>query len=125
MSGPETNIIERTASKPMVSPFMAKVVGLTFAPGYPRNILQDGSIKNIRLLAVLDNEYDEHAVAVIGNYDTRIGWLPRAIASRLQSELIENHESWTAEVVEVLVHPDNPNNPGLLIRCRRKEQPDG
>ena len=125
MSDIALNIQERTADKPMPSPFLAKVVGLSFRTAYPHNILNGGSATQIRLAAYTDNEHDPYAVAVIGTHNDLLGYLPRAIAWRLHNELLHNPKSWIAETVEVLIHPDNPNQPGLLIRCRRKEQPDG
>jgi hypothetical protein len=66
-----------------------------------------------------DNEYDENAIEVhvpaLGRHGM-IGHIPRELAERLAPQ-IDAGEEWAAEIVAVLVSPENPSNPGIEIEC--------
>lgn len=116
----------------IASSFTFRVVGVTFVvPGYPENIIRLDAIAARSYLngqtleplpAVLlrdpDNPYDANAIAVDVPAVGPIGHVPRALAARLAPHL-DAGEVWQAHVVEVLVSPDNPANPGIDIRVQR------
>ncbi|HUW00758.1 MAG TPA: HIRAN domain-containing protein [Acidimicrobiales bacterium] len=123
-----------------------KVVGLTFVPGYPDNLyrLQEVAAERyltgpsasfgdhdapeplpVVLIRDPDNKYDANAIEVhvpaLGRHGM-IGHVPAkdpAIASKL-APLLDKGEVWKAGMTAVLVHPDNPDNPGIEIRCERQ-----
>jgi hypothetical protein len=64
------------------------------------------------------NEFDPNAIAVDVDGLGRIGHVPRKVSERLAPE-IDAGTGWRAEVREVLVHPDNPNNPGISVWLER------
>lgn len=133
--------VERTKGRRMASPFSAKVVGVTFVPGYPKNLLELSRVmdeyevhrrvedweQRERVPVVLkrnpDNEYDSNAIEVhvpaIGE-DGFIGHLTRPIAARMAPEL-DRGERWLAEVGDVLIDPDHMDRPGISIHCKREE----
>lgn len=120
-----------------------KVVGVTFVPGYPQNLyrLQEIAAENYLsapasfgnnpspegLPAVLirnpDNPHDGNAIEVhvpaLGR-DAMIGHVPRDLAARLAPKM-DDGEEWQAEIVAVLVSPENPRNPGIEVECWRAE----
>jgi hypothetical protein len=116
-----------------------RVVGVTFVPGYPDNLYRLQEVAAERYLSapgtfgaterpeglpvVLirnpDNAYDANAIEVHVPALSRhgmIGHLPRELAERLAPKL-DAGEDWLAEIVAVLVSPENPSNPGIEIEC--------
>jgi hypothetical protein len=98
--------------------FVAKVVGMSFVDGYPANIRElrniDGVTFELRHNPL--NEYDSNAIEV-RLADQMIGHLPRSAAFRV----VQDGNAWSAQLIEVLEHPEHQDNPGLLIRCERKD----
>lgn len=120
--------VERTAGRKMGSPFAAKVVGVSFVPGYPDNILHlgdayfvaeaEGKRLSVTLARNPDNEYDENAIEVHVKGTGMIGHLTRPIAARLAPEL-DAGQVWLAQVETVLINPDHMDRPGISINCKR------
>ena len=121
--------------------FTAKVVGVTFAEGYPENLDRLKEVADLRwllspgtfghddhepepLAAVLnrqpDNPHDPNAVAVLipASDVGHVGHLPRALAARLAPE-IDAGQPWGCEVEQVWMHPEHPDRPGITVRCWR------
>jgi hypothetical protein len=123
--------------------FETKVVGVTFCDGYPRNLYQLEEEVTANYLSGIDrpimadlvrdpgNEHDPNAIRVEVRGIVRgiatleegvilghIGHVGRGLAARLAPE-IDRGEQWEAEVRQVLVHPDNPRNPGIVLWCHR------
>lgn len=112
------------------SRFTVKVVGLTFVDGYPDNLTAlerawyDRSITAPAgqdpepLPAVLrpnpENGHDPNAVEVHVPSVGMLGHVPARLAERLSPCLLDG-EDWQASVEEVLVHPDNPDRPGISV----------
>lgn len=125
--------VARTAGRKMVSPFSAKVVGVSFVPGYPGNLLDlsaisdEARIEGEPLAAVLrrnpNNEYDPNAVEVhvpaLGDGGF-IGHLTRPIVARLAPD-IDAGGRWQAEVDDVLIDPDHMDRPGISINVKRMD----
>lgn len=125
--------VARTAGRKMVSPFSAKVVGVSFVPGYPDNLhrLSAASDEARRLgepLAVVlkrnpKNQYDPNAIEVhvpsLGDGGF-IGHLTRPIVARMALEM-DAGDVWGAEVGDVLIDPDHMDRPGISINCKRGE----
>lgn len=123
--------VARTAGRKMVSPFAAKVVGVSFVPGYPDNLHELSTVSdNARLegeplTAVLRrnpaNKFDPNAVEVhvpaLGD-NGFIGHLTRPIAARLAPDM-DAGGRWQAEVGDVLIDPDHMDRPGISINCKR------
>jgi len=123
-----------------------KVVGVTFVGGYPQNLyrLQDiaatryleapGSLSNpgqieplpVVLIRNPENPHDTNAIEVhvpaLGR-SGMIGHVPAGIAARLAPS-IDAGAAYHSAVVAVLIHPDNPSNPGIEIRLERVADPD-
>jgi hypothetical protein len=123
----------------MVSPFAAKVVGVSFVPGFPDNLFAldrvatEAHMKGEPLTVILvrnpANAYDPNAIEVhvpaLGERWAMIGHLTRPIVARMAPE-IDAGVRWSAQVEQVLMHPDHLDNPGISIRCaRQEEQTDG
>lgn len=116
--------------RPITSGFEAKVVGVAFVPAYPSNLsslrdAQEAAEASGEPLAVIlvrnpDNEFDVNAIQVhvpaLGDQDGFIGHLTSPVARRLAPQM-DSGERWGASVVEVLIHPDHPDRPGISIRC--------
>jgi hypothetical protein len=125
--------VARTAGRKMVSPFGAKVVGVSFVPGYPDNLhrLSAASDEARRLgeplTALLkrnpDNPYDANAIEVhvpsLGEGGF-IGHLTRPIVARMAPEM-DAGDVWLAEVGDVLIDPDHMDRPGISINCKRAD----
>lgn len=95
---------------------MYPVVGLSFIPDYPSNILAlRDSAKGapVQLVRNPDNPYDKNAIEVRLN-GTMLGHLAKEVAARLAPEM-DNGAEWWATIYQVRVSPENPNNPGLDI----------
>lgn len=126
---------EKKNRPPMGSPFTTKVVGVSFAPGWPGTLHRLNEAwdqwehKEEDMPAILvrtpDNEHDPNAIEVhvpaIGGGAHRIGHMTRPLAARLAGE-IDSGIRWDASVVDVLIHPDHMEHPGITIRCRRMER---
>jgi HIRAN domain len=126
--------IARTGERPMVSPFTAKVVGVSFVPSYPDNLyaLDQAQIEAEELgepLVVIlvrnpANSFDANAieahVPALGDEWGMIGHLTRPIAARMAPE-IDSGVRWSAQVVSVLIDPEHLNNPGVSVACARLE----
>jgi hypothetical protein len=118
-----------------------KVVGLTFVPGYPENVLalvadhelaqaretgfvNDGGASVLRVLLRRnpENEHDENAIEVhaptLGRGRTMIGHVPRDLAAKLAPSL-DRGDEWTARVMHVLVDPEHPDRPGVEVALER------
>ncbi len=110
--------------------FSAKVVGVSFAAGYPGNLralhkLATGDVEELRPTLILrhdpENPHDNNAVQVLavrpaGN--RMLGHLPRAVAPRIAGEL-DAGKDWRVIGYEVLEDPRHPDKPGLSINARR------
>lgn len=121
----------------------ARVVGVTFAhehPNggkYPENVYRLQEIHAKRFLraggdktepdplpVVLvrnpANEHDANAIEVhvpaLGRNESMIGHLSREHAEQLAPRM-DAGEVWDAAVVDVLVKPEKPNNPGVDVEC--------
>ena len=125
--------VARTAGRKMPSPFTAKVVGVSFVPGYPDNLhslasaADAATLAGEQLIAVLHrnpaNEYDTNAVEVhvpaLGDAGF-IGHLTRPIVARMAPEM-DAGAIWHAAVVNVLIDPDHLDRPGIEIHCERMD----
>lgn len=101
-----------------------RATGVTFAPGYPRN-LADLSPRCERgpvpaeLFRDLDNGYDANAVS-IRVQGSHVGWVPKELAATIAPE-IDAGQTWGVEILSVPVDPDHPGRPGLSVRLFTKE----
>ena len=126
--------VARTGGRKMpTTQFAAKVVGVSFVPGYPDNItslrdLADEAARlGERMTAVLirnpKNEYDSNAIEVhvpaLGD-NGMIGHVERPLAARMAPE-IDQGTRFLAEVVNVLINPDHPDRPGISINMKRED----
>lgn len=98
------------------------VVGVTFAPGYPFNLLRIGEMQArgesvaLSLRRDPDNKADPNAVAVIEDATGNLlGHLPRGAAGRL-APLLDADESWEITEVAVTTIDYKPSQPGLRVR---------
>lgn len=121
--------------------FSVKVVGLSFVPGYPDNIMELNAIAakqmvdspNVfgdeevmvpilcRLVRNPSNEFDSNAIEVhVPSFEGKemLGHIPAAVSSRL-APLLDAGESWSAAVTNILVDPQHPDNPGILIEVEK------
>lgn len=113
--------LKRTAGRALPPRFTTSVAGVTFAPGYPQNLLallgplEDGPIV-ASLTREPDNEFDPCAVRVdVGGEP--IGHLSRPLAARMAADLDADASSWTAVLSTVLINPGHPDRPGAEIQC--------
>lgn len=116
--------------RPLPHHFASKVRGVTFIESYPGNVLRleellarqylAGAPPGVDALLIPNylNEHDEHAVEVHVPGIGLLGHLPKDVAARL-SPALDAGEQWSARIEEVLVHPDQPTNPGIRIRIQR------
>ena len=128
----EMERIEAGKVGPLPDSWTAKVVGVTFVAGYPKN-LHEVDVISMSRLALGDeplaavivrnpaNQYDANAcevhVPALGD-DGMVGHLPAAVAARL-APLLDAGEQWVAEVGSVLISEENPNRPGISVHVRR------
>lgn len=125
--------VERSGHRKMASPFSAKVVGVSFQPGYPDNLHQLNALANegqgnepatVVLKRNPANKFDANAIEVhvpaLGDGPGFIGHLTRPIAARMAPGM-DAGEQWVAGIESVLVDPDHMDRPGISIRCERKE----
>lgn len=107
------------------------VVGVTFVSTYPDNLHQLEALWHQEghheegLAVVLRrnplNEHDQNAIEVhvpALSGDFMVGHLPAAIAARLAPEL-DGGAEWRSHLVEVLIHSDHPDRPGIRVRLQR------
>lgn len=106
--------------------FTAKVVGLTFQPGYPgslyaleqevglRDVHGDETPVLVDLVRDPHNEHDPNCVDVIGP-DGILGHLPKALSGKIAGRM-DGGEIWFAWVEKVLISEEHGGNPGLEIR---------
>lgn len=123
---------ERSAGRSLPDHFTLKVVGVSFVPSYPDNLLVLGEAaltadnRGEPLVAILirnpDNQFDANAVEVhvpaLGEEYAMIGHLTRPVAARLAPEL-DSGINWMAEVESVLINPEHLDRPGISIKCAR------
>lgn len=113
-------------ARPLGDVFMTNVVGVTFVPGYPANVMSLNMDDEMSLIREPENEHDSNAIAVHSWPIGPIGHIGRGIAERLAPEL-DAGTKWSVELVEVGINSAHKSNPGVTIRCRRlaKEATDG
>jgi len=125
--------VDRTRGRKMVRQFSAKVVGVSFVPGYPDNLLDleladskaqlNGEPLAVVLIRNPKNGYDGNAIEVhvpaLGD-NGMVGHLTRPIAARMAPEM-DAGVVWSAEVESVLIDPDHLDRPGISITCKREE----
>lgn len=131
--------VARTGNRAMgASSFYTKVVGVSFVPAHPDNLLalnqaqieaqHSGEPLSVVLVRNPGNAYDSNAIEVhvpaLGEEWAMIGHLTRPIAARLAPEM-DGGTRWAAAVESVLIHPDHLDNPGISINCARvrEEEP--
>lgn len=103
-----------------------KVVGLTFREAYPDNILEnypDFPNADVELVREPANPHDKNAIsvwAVPHNGDEeeyQIGFLPKERAAALAPKMDSGTEIKVIAAA-VMVHPDNPDHPGVELVLR-------
>lgn len=125
--------VERSGGRKMPSAvFTAKVVGVSFVPGYPDNItslaegVEEADALGERMTVVLirnpKNEYDANAIEVhvpaLGEHGM-IGHVERPLAARMAPE-IDQGARFLAQVVSVLINPEFPDRPGISISMKKE-----
>lgn len=92
------------------------VVGLSFVPGYPSNILALQDISDnapVQLVRNPKNPYDSNAVEVrLGGM--MLGHLAKEVAAVVAPNM-DDGTVYEASIYQIRVSPENPNNPGLDI----------
>lgn len=107
-----------TTRASMPSPVELRVVGLTYRPGYPQNILDLQGREGERVkLKRTKNKYDHSAVSVVFEAQ-RLGYLSRGMAKFMAPEL-DKGVKWRAWLFEVKVNEEYPDRPGLWITAER------
>lgn len=98
--------------------------GVTFAPGYPRNLVDlqrrcwiDGPV-DLELVRDLDNAEDLNATS-IRLEGRHLGWVPRDFAAFIAPQIDAGAE-WCAQAVYVAVDLDHKAKPGLEVQLIRK-----
>lgn len=99
-----------------------RVAGVTFAPGYPRNLADLAprcatAPVPIELVREIDNAYDLNAISVMLE-GRLLGRLPADIAAFIAPQ-IDQGVPWSAEAVYVAVDLDHPERPGLEIELSK------
>lgn len=92
------------------------VVGVSFMPEYPNNLLRlqlRSDIIQVTLKRNPENSYDSNACEVHVDNEM-LGHLPKEVAARI-SPAMDNGVIYKACVFQVRVSPENPNNPGIDI----------
>lgn len=129
----------------MPSSYQFKLVGMTFAPGYPDNLYRLRDLDESRKADALgwfgatatpdqveqaplvlfrnpSNEHDHNAIEVhapLLGRRSKIGHVPRDLAAKLAPSL-DSGDEWHAWLDSVLVDPEHEANPGVLMTVRRK-----
>jgi len=113
------------------SPFETPVSGVTFRPGYPKNLWDiAGAMVEVfgkdpkpTLVAWLvrepDNKHDPNAIKVFVGGE-HVGYIPAREAGGL-APLMDAGERWNGLVDRLVVSPDNPEQPGLRVKVTRDE----
>lgn len=90
------------------------VVGVTFVPAYPDNILGLKTGTQVSLVRNAKNPYDGNAVEVRLDGEM-LGHLPKDIAAKVAPILDSGATYAAASIYTVRISPENPRNPGLSI----------
>lgn len=96
-----------------------RVVGVTFTPNYPGNILaldnlmRDLDTIPLKLVRNPYNKFDSNAVEVRYTHEM-LGHLSKEVAAKVAPKL-DAGNSYTARVDRVLINPEKPELPGLDI----------
>lgn len=116
----------------MAMTITSKVVGVTYAPGYPDTILRLHDAWTIReihegrtepLAAVLirnpQNEHDGNAIEVhVPALGQMIGHVWKIEAAYLAPR-IDAGEVWAAQIVKARINPEHPDRPGIELSIRQ------
>lgn len=108
----------------MLSKFKVHLVGVSFVPGYPDNLLslhreqRDVAIQ-VELAREPMNPFDENAVLVCRNGEP-LGHIPAGLAARL-SPMLADGALFSCVLDEVLVSSEAPDRPGAVISCERAD----
>lgn len=106
--------------------FSVKAVGVSFRPGYPDTILDlarayaelpTGARSEASLVRDRANAIDANAVGILAG-GRFVGYIPAALAARLAPD-IDAGTRYRVTDAEVLIHPEHPEHPGLLVRIER------
>ena len=112
------------------SPFTTAVVGVSFVPFWPENLLAleeswlNADVNGLRVIIVRNpsNPYDSNACEVhipaLGEDMAMVGHITKSMAARLAPEL-DNGTIWQGAVAGLRIHPDHLDHPGLDIRLER------
>ena len=121
-----------------------QIVGVTFVDDYPANlsavadlvvdaekaalgwsgdqVANESAEVAVALVRNPDNEHDANAVEVhvpaLGRRRSMVGHLPRDLAARIGPSM-DRGDQWDAHVAHVLIDPEHPDRPGLLIALER------
>lgn len=115
--------------------FSTKLVGVTYSPWYPRNVwalehrlryIEVRTAGPPRPVPVVlrrepDNPVDRNAVAVVVEEEAdlgHLGHLNATLSARLAPEL-DNGTSWSAQVINIAIHPQRETVPGIEVRLTR------
>ncbi|MEO8425436.1 MAG: HIRAN domain-containing protein [Actinomycetota bacterium] len=100
------------------------VAGESFRPGYPDNLLQLAEVLRTMdgkewMAAVLrrdaNNEHDRYAIEVhVPGGSGFCGFVPGQLA-RILAPILDSGTVISAHAVEVRIHHESPNKPGLTI----------
>lgn len=118
--------------RPLAGSFSTRLVGVRFAPRYPDVVFElehrlrfheartGGPARPVKVLLRRhpDNPVDVHAIAVEAVGLGHLGHLPAGLAFRLAQEIDQGVE-WRAEVVNVVIHPAEPLQPGVEVHLER------
>lgn len=119
----------------LASEFSTKLVGVSYAPWYPRNVwelehrLRFAEIRTagparpvpVVLRREPDNPVDHNAVAVVeeAGHLGHLGHLNATLAARLAPEL-DAGTAWAAHVINIAIHPQRQTVPGIEVRLTRE-----
>jgi len=105
-----------------------RVVGVTFQPGYPANVLALRALVNGRknsdepspalLIRAPGNVADSNAIEVHAPSVGRVGSVPARLAARL-APLLDVGERWAAHIESVYVQEGHEDRPGVSVIARR------
>jgi len=103
----------------MVGRFAVRVVGCSFAPGYP-GALYRAARRREQLVVVREphNAADPHAVAVRTAGGEPVGYLPAAVASRVAPGM-DDGEQWVVARWRLATVAAAPGHPGVLLALER------
>lgn len=112
--------------------FSTKLVGVSYAPWYPRNVwelehrLRFVEVRTagpahpvpVELRREPDNPVDRNAIAVV-EAQGDLGHLNASLAARLAPEL-DAGARWSAHVINIAIHPQRQTVPGIEVRLTRE-----